>query len=57
MTAISRPEKKWIEIELVQNGRKYSALWSKASLRGTFSHGEFSVKYDLTGKRVSLRDE
>lgn len=46
-----------IEIELERNGRSYSALWSENTLRGTFSHGEFSVKYDLLGKRVTLRDE
>ena len=43
-----------IEIELEQNGRRYSALWSNNTLRGTFSYGEFSVKYDLSGKRIEL---
>lgn len=46
-----------IEIELEQDGRSYSALWSDNTLRGTFSHGEISVKYDLLGKRVRLRNE
>lgn len=43
-----------IEINIENDGRSYSALWSDNTLRGTFSHGEFSVKYDLSWKRVSF---